>query len=140
MSGDERTRFCDVCGRHVHNLSALTADERATLRRNSEGRLCGTYQRRLDGTYVTPEKPLTEQERVKMRQVGAIALSAAALTLLAGCVTQADVIPPAPTTTSDASVPPAEEEEIVLLAMGMMWGPVEAPYLTTTKVANRHRQ
>ena len=27
MKGDERRRFCEACGLHVHNLSAMTAQE-----------------------------------------------------------------------------------------------------------------
>jgi len=138
MPGDERTRFCVVCGLHVHNLSALTADERASLRRNTQGRLCATYQRRLDGTYVTPTKPLTETERVRMRQVGAIALSAAALTVLAGCVTQSGMASlPSPASDTTAAT---DEDEIVFLACGITAEASEKPYLTTTKVARRHRQ
>lgn len=121
MTGDERTRFCSTCGLHVHNLSVLTADERASLRRNTAGRLCVTYQRRLNGAFVSPDQPLTARESTHLRQVGAVALSAAALALAAGCVARPEsVVPSAPEVTA-ASTPAAapdpkqDEEEVIML-------------------------
>jgi len=133
MSGDERTRFCSTCGLHVHNLSVLTADERASLRRNTQGRLCVTYQRRLNGAYVTPDQPLTAREKSNLRQVGAVALSAAALALATGCVSQPESVipslPPVVATPSSATPPPAttpappgasaasaDDEEVIVLS------------------------
>ena len=60
MAGDARTRFCDACSLHVHNLSAVTrAEGEALLLSKAEagGRLCVTYARRADGTLVTADEP-----------------------------------------------------------------------------------
>src|SRR4051794_5465795 len=61
MRGDDRKRFCDSCGKHVYNLSAMTAGEAISLIRERGGELCGQIYRRPDGTLVTadcqPESP-----------------------------------------------------------------------------------
>jgi hypothetical protein len=40
MSGDQRQRFCDACGRHVHDLSACTREEAERLLQATDGDLC----------------------------------------------------------------------------------------------------
>lgn len=60
MTGDERTRFCERCGKHVYNLSAMSPDERSSLtsRVLSDGEeLCGRLYQRPDGTLVATECP-----------------------------------------------------------------------------------
>ena len=60
MSGDDRARFCERCGKHVHNLAALSPDERASLTSKvlSDGEeLCGRLYQRPDGTLVASECP-----------------------------------------------------------------------------------
>lgn len=60
LAGDERRRFCGQCSRHVHNLSALRADEAERLVAESAagGRLCVTYLPGPDGRPRTlPETP-----------------------------------------------------------------------------------
>ena len=101
LRGDERQRFCEKCGHSVTNLSELSADARAALlSKIGKERLCVSFYRRLSGEYVTPEAPLTIEERSKIRQLGIAALSAGALALAAGC-----------TSTSAQSKPPAPSEE-----------------------------
>jgi len=53
MAGDERTRFCEGCGRHVHNLSAMTAGEAERLVCEAAGRLCVRYTVAADGAVQT---------------------------------------------------------------------------------------
>jgi hypothetical protein len=53
MAGDERTRFCAGCGRHVHNLSAMTRDEAERVVCESAGRLCVRYERLASGAVRT---------------------------------------------------------------------------------------
>ncbi len=53
MRGDRRTRHCDLCGKNVHNLAAMTADEVVTLVKKNDGELCGLVTRRTDGTLLT---------------------------------------------------------------------------------------
>ena len=53
MAGDERSRFCEQCGLHVHNLSAMTLDEAQQLVCDRAGRLCVRYERDAQGRVVT---------------------------------------------------------------------------------------
>ncbi len=46
MSGDERTRFCTDCSKHVYNLSAMTTAEAEELILEKEGHLCVRYYKR----------------------------------------------------------------------------------------------
>jgi len=57
MPGDERVRFCDSCGLHVYNISALTRAEADSLVARTEGRLCVRLFRRADGTVLTKDCP-----------------------------------------------------------------------------------
>jgi hypothetical protein len=58
MSGDERSRFCGQCEKHVYNFSAMNAEEVADLIRSKEGKLCGRFYRRRDGTILTANCPV----------------------------------------------------------------------------------
>ncbi|AIE87895.1 hypothetical protein [Fimbriimonas ginsengisoli] len=50
LDGDDRRRYCGKCEKHVHNLSAMSAVEAATLMESSgEGHLCVRYDARPDG-------------------------------------------------------------------------------------------
>src|ERR1043165_2961495 len=83
MAGDESKRFCDNCQKHVHNISLMTADERARLlAKKTDGaeHLCVTYLKRPDGEMVTPEN--TPPSKI-LRFGIAAGLSASALTLAA---------------------------------------------------------
>ncbi|MGC3958817.1 MAG: hypothetical protein QM813_13030 [Verrucomicrobiota bacterium] len=57
MGGDERARFCRQCSKHVFNLSAMTRAQIETLIREKEGRFCGRFHRRADGTMLTADCP-----------------------------------------------------------------------------------
>ena len=53
MPGDERTRFCDRCSKHVHDLSARTEIEaRELLARHRGSRLCVRVARDSRGMVV----------------------------------------------------------------------------------------
>ncbi|HSS20746.1 MAG TPA: carboxypeptidase-like regulatory domain-containing protein [Pyrinomonadaceae bacterium] len=58
MTGDDRVRFCDECQLNVYNLSALTRIEAESLIAASEGKLCGRFFRRADGTVITSDCPV----------------------------------------------------------------------------------
>jgi Carboxypeptidase regulatory-like domain len=58
MTGDDRVRFCDQCQLNVYNLSALTRIEAESLIASTEGRLCGRFFRRPDGTVLTKDCPV----------------------------------------------------------------------------------
>jgi hypothetical protein len=52
MTGDERSRLCAQCDKHVFNVSALTAAEAEALVLEKNGSLCVTYWQRKDGTIL----------------------------------------------------------------------------------------
>lgn len=125
LRGDERERFCAKCGHRVSNLSAMDAAERtALLAKIGRERICASFYVRLNGGYVTPDNPLTSEERSKLRQLGAAALSAGALALAAGCVTPAELARLAPPAAAarPAGVP-QEEDVLVLQAFGIVCEP-----------------
>ncbi len=53
MRGDGRTRFCEGCQLHVHNLSAMPRDEAERLVCEASGRLCVRYEVAADGAVMT---------------------------------------------------------------------------------------
>lgn len=58
MTGDDRTRFCEACGLHLHNLSDMRApDAEELLRCRSAGRLCVRFAVAPDGTPITRDHP-----------------------------------------------------------------------------------
>ena len=52
MTGDEKSRFCAGCQRHVHNLSAMPREEAERLICESAGRLCVRFEQGADGAPV----------------------------------------------------------------------------------------
>jgi Carboxypeptidase regulatory-like domain len=52
MSGDDRVRFCPECRRNVYNFSSMTEAQVKRLVAQSEGRLCGRFYKRPDGTML----------------------------------------------------------------------------------------
>ena len=58
MEGDERSRFCRQCTKHVYNFSEMTAQETADLIREREGQLCARFYQRADGTVLTADCPV----------------------------------------------------------------------------------
>lgn len=128
LRGDERERFCERCGHRVSNLSTMSATERAALMAKiGRERVCASFYVRLSGEYITPEKPLTPEERSKIRQLGVAALSAGALALAAGCVApseQAKLSPPAEATPQVTETAPATDEDVLVLqAFGIIAEP-----------------
>ncbi len=84
MAGDERARFCRQCSKHVFNLSALTRVQIETLVREKEGKFCGRFHRRADGTLLTADCPSRLRKmRGRLAKLGG-ALCALALSVL-GC-------------------------------------------------------
>jgi len=70
MTGNDRLRFCGECKLNVYNLSAMTADQILGLIRETEGRLCGRFYRRPDGTILTQDCPKGFRAIVRRRLVG----------------------------------------------------------------------
>lgn len=57
MAGDDRARHCSDCNLNVYNLSAMTEREVQSLIAKSQGRVCGRFYRRADGTILTQDCP-----------------------------------------------------------------------------------
>lgn len=82
MEGDERTRFCGQCRKNVYNLSALSASAVADLIREKEGRLCGRFFQRSDGTVLHAGDCTVGLAARQWRRVRHMAGAAASLMLL----------------------------------------------------------
>jgi hypothetical protein len=63
MTGDERTRFCQQCSKHVFNLSALSRAEAEALIREKEGKFCGRFHQRRDGRMLTADCSVGRRQR-----------------------------------------------------------------------------
>src|SRR5262245_3918202 len=83
MIGDDRARFCSLCQKNVYNLSALTTDEITALIRAKEGKLCGRFYRRRDGSILTADCPVGLRQRA--RPFRALGVAAVGL-LIAGLI------------------------------------------------------
>jgi len=84
MTGDERTRFCGQCQKHVYNLSAMTRKQIASLVREKEGKFCGRFYRRPDGRLLTADCPSRVRRiRARLAKIGG-ALCALVLSVI-GC-------------------------------------------------------
>src|SRR5262249_3867221 len=57
MHGDERTRRCAACDKHVYDFTAMTSDEALALIRAQDGEVCGRLFRRPDGRLVKADCP-----------------------------------------------------------------------------------
>jgi hypothetical protein len=56
MRGDDRRRFCEACGKDVHNLTAMGPDEIGPMMarlREQGGEICGRVFQRPDGTLIS---------------------------------------------------------------------------------------
>jgi hypothetical protein len=85
MKGDDRSRFCTSCDRHVYNLSGMPQAEAEALVREREGRLCVRFYRRRDGSLLTADCPVGRQRmrRALIWQCGAVTMLFAAFPALA---------------------------------------------------------
>lgn len=57
MVGDDKKRFCSQCALHVHNVSAMTAEEAESFLQLSDGKACVRFFRRADDTVITRNCP-----------------------------------------------------------------------------------
>jgi hypothetical protein len=81
MRGDERVRFCRHCSLNVYNLSAMSRGDAEQLVRESEGRVCVRFYRRLDGTVVTTD--CGGGWRLAAKRAGRFAKAASAMVIAA---------------------------------------------------------
>ncbi len=121
MTGDDRTRFCGDCSKHVYNIAAMTAQEATDLIIASEGKLCVQIYRRSDGTVLTADCPvglgrISPGRRVRrMLAAGLIlpALVVAGLSARGWSYKQIDPFPTGPGVTWDDRV------DWALVALGL---------------------
>ncbi|MEP6823088.1 MAG: hypothetical protein ABI946_12150 [Chthoniobacterales bacterium] len=89
MRGDARSRFCEHCQLHVHNLSALPQRGVAgVLRRSRTERMCVTYTRRADGSMWTRRAAMRERFAKPFRRSFSWLLAAFVPMALGACATE----------------------------------------------------
>ncbi len=87
MRGDEKTRFCDVCNRQVHNLSMMSRQERRALLTAEGESPCVAYFKEVNGAAIDVTA-LSEADPLRHLLTKAAALSlSTALSLLPSCTT-----------------------------------------------------
>ena len=82
MAGDDRSRFCASCSKHVYNIGSMTAEEASSLFLESEGKLCARIFRRSDGTVLTADCPVGIGRISPARRVRRILTAAVVLPVL----------------------------------------------------------
>jgi hypothetical protein len=82
MEGDDRSRFCALCGKQVYNLVSMTTSDALALIEAHEGELCGRLVRRRDGTVLTADCPVGLKSK-KARRWRRMALGGVMLAILA---------------------------------------------------------
>ena len=65
MKGDDRVRHCIDCNLNVYNFSAMSERGIQRLLLAKNGRICGRWYRRSDGTIITADCPVGFRARVK---------------------------------------------------------------------------
>lgn len=84
MAGDDRVRYCDLCGKNVYNLSALSRKAATELVAKTEGKLCALLYRRQDGTVLSADCPVGVRGFVARLVRRAFAAAAGLLFVLSG--------------------------------------------------------
>ncbi len=77
MAGDERKRFCELCGKHVFNLSSMTVGEAQVFADETQGSECVAYVTATHGLIHAPNRI----ERLVMRLSGKVPRIAAMLAI-----------------------------------------------------------
>ncbi len=80
MQGDDRSRFCQSCQKHVYNFVTMTEEEGIALIIATEGKFCGRLSRRHDGTLISKDCPVGWAKKIYRRC--AYAVLAACLLIL----------------------------------------------------------
>lgn len=84
MTGDDRSRFCDSCHKHVYNIAAMPAQDAIALIQEREGNLCARLFRRADGTVLTSDCPIGARAVWRSTRKLVAAMSLAAMIGLGG--------------------------------------------------------
>ncbi len=81
MHGDAARRFCDVCAKHVHNLSEMARDEAADLLQTHSGEhLCVRYSTHEDGRIAFRGESVVPVSRLRSVRTAFAAVMLAACT------------------------------------------------------------
>jgi hypothetical protein len=125
MRGDQRSRYCEHCQLHVHNLSAISQRGIAqVLERTQREHVCVTYTRRADGTLVTRWDTIVDSVFGPIRRGFAWLLAASVPIVLSACQTQSQLT--GRTSPTCKTAPPkktaAVEEERVIVTGGVYVG------------------
>lgn len=89
LRGEARSRFCEHCQHHVHNLSELPRRGVAgVLRRSRTERMCVTYTQRADGSMLTRGAAMRERFAKPFRRAFAWLLAAFVPMALGSCATE----------------------------------------------------
>jgi hypothetical protein len=111
MTGDDRTRMCAQCNKHVFNLSEMTNAEAEALIAEKAGRLCARYFQRADGTILLADCEIgagkRRRRRVLLASTAAIAFGTGLAAATIKLTTPTPTIGSISTTTSDDSMAPA---------------------------------
>src|SRR5882672_9516006 len=79
MSGNEATRFCTYCKKHVHNLEAMSVSDRLALLSSPAASICARYK-------VAIRRPVKGKKESYIRHVlkygAGVALTSSALLVL----------------------------------------------------------
>lgn len=128
MVGDDRSRFCTHCQKHVHNLSEFTPREALDLVLRSGGRLCLSIERDARGLPRT--RALAEPLYQIGRRASRLAAGAfgAALTLCSAAAARAQTDGPElarPAVTSPAAAADARPEAVAIVNQAITELPLE---------------
>ena len=90
MSGDDQSRLCAQCNKHVHNLSAFPPRALHRFIEERDGTECIAYIVREDGTMVTASRwPRLAKIAARVRLGGLWLLAFLLPSLFAGCAQRA---------------------------------------------------
>jgi hypothetical protein len=81
MPGDDRVRFCPQGNLNVYNFSALSPSEIDRLILQHEGRLCGRYYQRADGTMLAQNSSTRSQIHPAKKSVSMVFVDPSGATL-----------------------------------------------------------
>src|SRR3954464_5282853 len=66
MRGDDRSRYCEHCQKHVYNFSAMSSDEAQQLICHSAGDLCARFSRSESGQVLTLNyQPIPKRSKLR---------------------------------------------------------------------------
>lgn len=81
MPGDDRVRYCPQCKLNVYDFSALSPKEIERLVLQKEGRLCGRFYQRADGTMLAQNCPVAVRAMLRWTSHVAATVMAALVTV-----------------------------------------------------------